>query len=318
MGWIAGLDLGGTRLRATAVDAATGVVLRSTTSDIAAHPVAAGDEPFGLLVRAVEHLAAVLGGPPVALGLGATGPVHPSLGTITNADTLPPTRRGPVVAILHRAFSAPVCLLNDADAFALGEYRAEATGDAGVVVGVTMGTGVGVGVVRDGVPVTGQRDSHPEAGHMLLDPSGPPCYCGARGCWERYCSGTAIAEAMDRVTGSPAGTWTGREVARAAERGDPAAWEVFDVMGAHLGLALTNLVAVLGPQVVVLGGGVAESRSLYLPQALDVLARFKYQSEIPLVIRPALLGDMAGSLGAAFAAAGALGTSPDWRAFAVG
>lgn len=307
MDWIAGLDLGGTRLRTTAVDASDGRVRHSACSLVASVEGADGGAPFALLVQALAAMQDTVGGGLLAVGLGATGPVHPALGTITNEDTLPPWLRGPVVEVLRDRFAVPVVLLNDADAFTLGEYHAGAARDGRLVVGVTMGTGVGVGVVRDGVAAVGSGSSHPEAGHILLDPSGPACYCGGRGCWESYCSGTALGQAMDRATGERPGTWTGATVARAAAGGNATAQGVFDVMGEHLGLALTNMVAVHGPDTIVLGGGVAEARSLYLPAAEAVLRQFKYGSPDPVEVRAALLGDRAGSLGAAHAAARQVG-----------
>ncbi len=307
MSWIAGLDLGGTSLRTTAVDAASGQVLHSSCSTVAADAASDTGAPFALLVRALAAMQDVVAGRLLAVGLGATGPVHPELGTITNEDTLPPSLRGPVVDVLQDRFGVPVVLLNDADAFTLGEYTAGAACAGRLVVGVTMGTGVGVGVVRDGVAVVGSGSSHPEAGHIPLNPSGPDCYCGGRGCWESYCSGTALGRAMDRATDSRTGTWSGATAARAAAGGDATAQGVFDVMGEHLGLALTSIVAVHGPDTIVLGGGVAQARALYLPTAEAVLRRFKYSSPDAVTVRPAMLGDRAGSLGAAHAAAQQIG-----------
>ena len=287
------IDLGGTRMRVAAVDAA-GAELWSHVEDVD-HGHDAGSGDFGQLVAAVER--AVDGGhsTPAAIGIGATGPLDLAAGTIENPFTLPAELNGPVVETLARHFAVPVVLLNDADAAALGEARAGAAQDAALAVTVTLGTGIGVGVVRDGRVQLGAGSVHPEAGHHVIDPAGPECYCGARGCWESLGSGSAIARAMGEG-------WTAARVAEAARAGDGRAAAVMGRAAEAIGVGLVNVIAFHAPDAIVLTGGVTASADLFLARARDVVARHPYIAPERTVIELGRLGDSAGVIGAAFAA----------------
>jgi glucokinase len=291
---VIGIDLGGTRMRVAVVDPA-GSEVWSHVEDVD-HGRGAGRGDFGQLVAAVERAAgAAAGKTPGAIGIGATGPLDLAAGTIENPFTLPVELNGPVVEALSRHFGVPVVLLNDADAAALGEARAGVAKDAVLAVTVTLGTGMGVGVVRDGRVQLGAGAVHPEAGHHVIDPSGPECYCGARGCWESLASGSAIGRAMGEG-------WTAAGVAEAARRGDARAGAVMERAADAIGLGLVNVIAFHAPEVIVLTGGVAASADLFLDRARGVVGRHPYLRPERTRIEPGRLGDRAGVLGAAFAA----------------
>jgi glucokinase len=187
--WAVGVDIGGTNVRAAEVSSGgdPGCVL--------AEPLDPGRaETFGQLTDMIGALIEKAGsGPPVGIGIGATGPVDPAQGVISNRHTLPEPFWGPVTDRLSEAFGVPVWLENDADAAALGEAWVGAGAGAEVVACITVGTGIGCGVVCRGAIFRGARGSHPEFGHHVVDPSGPICYCGSRGCVESLASAPAIA-----------------------------------------------------------------------------------------------------------------------------
>jgi glucokinase len=297
---LVGVDLGGTMLRVVALDAG-GAQLWSE-SEAVDHSHSRAPRRFTQLVGLVQRSVEAVG-PPAAIGVGSTGPLDLAAGSVINPYTLPPALNGPLVDVLGQAFGVPVALHNDAVSVAVGEAWLGAARGAEVAVAVTLGTGIGVGVARSGRPVVGARGWHAEAGHQVLDPGGPACYCGMRGCWEQLCSGPAIARAMATHAAPPAGSsgWSGAEVSAAARAGDPRARAVLEEAGRWLGLGLVNVLAFQAPDVIVLGGGVARAPYM-LDAARRALAEFTLQPPEGTALRRAELGELAGACGAAHAA----------------
>ncbi|MDQ1721615.1 MAG: glucokinase, partial [Pseudonocardiales bacterium] len=213
------------------------------------------------------------------------------------------------------AIGVPVVVENDANAAAWAEYRFGAARDARVAVMVTLGTGIGGGLVVSGVLYRGAYGVGCEYGHMSVVPDGRRCACGNRGCWEMYASGTALArDARELAAISPVGAHrlmalangdpdqlTGPLVTSAAREGDPAAVEIYTAMGRWLGRGLANLAAVIDPTVFVIGGGVSEAGDLLLGPARQAFGEsltgrgFRPAADILL----AELGPEAGLVGAA-------------------
>jgi len=208
---------------------------------------------------------------------------------------------------------------NDANAAAWAEYRFGAARGESVVVCITLGTGIGGGLVIDGSLFRGAYGVAGEWGHMRVVPNGRRCACGNRGCWEQYASGRALArDGRELVESSPlasqrllelaghASAVEGTHVTTAAQEGDPAALELVAEAGAWLGQGIADLAAILDPAVVVVGGGVSEVGELLLGPARDryaaVLAGRGFRPE--LVIKVAQLGAAAGLVGAADLARG--------------
>jgi len=193
---------------------------------------------------------------------------------------------------LSRRFGVTAAMENDADAAALGESAWGAGKGAGRFIYVTFSTGIGAGIVLDGQLYRGVDGAHPEIGHHIIDPSGPACACGARGCWESLASGLALAQRS--------GYASAREACAAAERGEARACAAVREEGRYLGIGLANLVTIFTPDRIALGGGLMRSRDLFWETIQDSIRQ--YCGMVPhekTSILPALLGEDSGLAGAA-------------------
>jgi glucokinase len=249
-----------------------------------------------------------------AVGIGAAGWIANDRATVLFAPHLA-WRDEPLRDALAERIGVPVVVENDANAAAWAEYRFGAAREARVVVMVTLGTGIGGGLVVSGVLYRGAYGVGCEYGHMSIVPDGRRCACGNRGCWEMYASGTALAldarelaaiapvaahRLLELAGGDPA-RLTGPLVTQAAREADPAAIEIYTTMGRWLGRGLANLAAVIDPTMFVIGGGVSEAGDLLLAPARQAFAEsltgrgFRPVAEI----RSAELGPLAGLVGAA-------------------
>ena len=290
-----GIDIGGTKMAVAAVDASGRIAARTTLpteaelgfSRAVDRLVAAADTVLVEAGWSREQLRGV--------GVGCTGPVSAERGIINNPYTLTTWIDCDIVGELSRRFGLPVFLENDADAAALGEAFAGAAQGVRRVVMLTLGTGVGGGVILDGAVYRGAQGEHPELGHIPVDPAGPACYCGTRGCLESWASGTAIAEA-----GRAAGFADSREVFSRAGAGDAAAIAILDHVRAALATATWTLLHTFLPDLIVLGGGVIDEHYDVLAPA--AAARIPLATMAPAggvrLVR-AKLGNDAGIVGAA-------------------
>ncbi len=204
---------------------------------------------------------------------------------------------------------------NDATCACAAEQAMGAARGAEDVLMVTLGTGIGGGIMSGGRLLVGSHGFAGEIGHMVVDSQGPECPCGQRGCWERFASGSGLARmgrqavlegtapVLGRIAGS-SGEVRGEHVTAAAVAGDPGAAEVLDRFARWLGLGLANLANVLDPQVIVLGGGLIEAGDVLLEPTRAALLKLveagHLRPEIPLL--PAALGERAGAIGAALLA----------------
>jgi glucokinase len=306
-----GVDIGGTSVRAAVVDG------YGTVLDTARAPTPAGEAALEAAIVAV--VTGLAGRHEVsAVGLAVAGFVAADRRSVMFAPHLA-WRGVPVADRISRRVGLPVVLEHDANAALLAEYRYGAARGAGVAVLVAIGTGIGGGLLLGGTVYRGAFGVAPELGHLCLVPGGRPCPCGKSGCWERYCSGTALsttavellARHPDRSTvlareaAGDSRAVTGRKVAAAARDGDPLAQLAMAELATWLGEGLALISDVYDPEIVVIGGGVSESAPLFLDDARD-----HYKSAItgtghrPLArIRTAQLGDDAGLVGAATLAA---------------
>ena len=292
-----GIDLGGTNVRAAAVahDGTLGRVLIEPIDRRDEEPL----EPFGQLVRLVGALIAEAHDLPSGIGIGSTGPVHPGEGVIDNPFTLPPNLQGNVRDAIESAFPVPVVLENDANAAALGEYWRGAGRGAEALVCMTVGTGIGVGVVLRGVVHRGPRGVHPEAGHQIVDLGGPPCYCGAHGCVESLAAGPALIEAArarDVICDSPA------EVFERSFAGDAACREITSAAREAITAASLNLVATHAADVVLFSGGALGDPAGVIAGVQAALDGFEFTPPGGTRVSLAELSDLAGCYGAAYVA----------------
>ncbi|WP_375422774.1 ROK family protein [uncultured Friedmanniella sp.] len=310
-----GLDIGGTKLAAAVVTA------DGTTAGAQVVPTRREDGPQRILERlfALGHRAVETAGlgPVGAVGISCGGPLDARAGVLNAPLHLPGWHDVPVVALAEFAYGVPAALENDATAAALGEYRyghgRTLPAGAGTLLYLTLSTGVGGGAVVDGRLHRGAAGNGGEFGHVVVVPDGRLCLCGRRGCLERYASGPSIAErAREALAATGAGSaaagsaLTGLPVVRAEDvsaavaQGDALARRIWDETTDLLAAAVTDLVNVLEPDLVVLGGGVTRSGALLLdPVRAGVLAAAMRPAAAAVRVELAALGDAVGVVGAA-------------------
>ncbi len=249
------------------------------------------------------------------VGIGVAGPIDMKKGILIAPPNLPDLHLFPLKTFLQERISFPVAIENDANAFALGEGWKGATRGCLHYCSITLGTGVGGGVVIAGKILHGADGMGGEVGHMVLNPDGPLCGCGGKGCLEVYASGNGIRRmALEAIEKRG---WQGshpqsrgdfknlssEEVFEAAQKGDDTALGVLNEMGRYLGLGLVNLVNLFNPEKIVIGGKVSRAWDYFIRSARDVVWQraMKGQRERVEIVR-AECGDDAGMLGAAYAA----------------
>lgn len=287
-----GLDLGATNLK-WAVLETDGAAWRRL--DAGQEP-AAGDRGAGPVIDQMGRLADMARDrwPEIAsVGVGVPGLYDDPAGTTTFLPNLPAdwTDR-PLVAPLRERTGLPVRLINDARAFGLAELRLGAGRGCQTMVGLALGSGVGGVVVVGGRVHFGHAGTGGEVGHQTLLPDGPPCTCGNRGCLEAFARADAVAAAC--------GTATAEAAVRAARSGDQRAIDGLAQVGRWLGIGIANLVVILNPDRVVLGGGVAGAADLLLEPIRAELGRRVHVTDLDAVeITTAQLGTWAGAIGAA-------------------
>jgi glucokinase len=258
------IDIGGTKIAAGMVDG--GGKIRGRVECPTA-PERGFDDALARMGDMLREAAREAGAGMSGIGIGCTGPVDPIAGTIGDVDFLPGWEGARIVERLAAEFGVTVAMENDADAAALAEARWGAGAGAARFIYVTISTGIGGGIVLDGRLYRGVDGAHPEIGHHTIDPAGPRCFCGARGCWEVLARGPAMAAWMD----PDAPELTAREICARAEAGDRRAREAVEREGLYLGIGLANLVTLFTPDVIALGGGVMRSGHLFLPRACAVI-----------------------------------------------
>jgi glucokinase len=302
-----GVDIGGTKVAAGVVDEA-GQVIDRERRNTPGHDVA---DTESIIVEVVHALATRHD--VSSVGIGAAGWIAADHSTVLFAPHLA-WRNEPLRDALAGRIGVPLIVENDANAAAWAEYRFGAAQGQPVVVCVTLGTGIGGGLVAGGSVYRGAYGVACEYGHMTLVPDGRRCACGNLGCWEMYASGRALArDARELAADSPAAAarmielagsiddLTGPVVTAAAAAGDPAAQSICTTMGRWLGRGLANLAAVIDPSMFVIGGGVSAAGEILLRPAREEFAHtltgrgFRPLASVVL----AALGPEAGLVGAA-------------------
>jgi glucokinase len=300
----AGVDLGGTNVRVGVVEPNGHVLAFESAPFDAQKGAAPGLDKITDLVRTCLRAA---GDPPLAaIGIGATGPLDVRAGRIRNPYTLETWADVDVRGPLEEAFEVSVTLENDAVVAALGEWWQGAGRGSPCLAMVTFGTGIGVAVVREGRAYRGAGDAHPEAGHLLVDPSGPRCYCGTRGCWEQLAAGPALVRMAVASTDPDLQATDAAEIGRLDRAGHAGARRIVATGARHAALGLVNVVACYAPDMIVLGGGVMGAYGAHLDEIRCVVEESTdYLPPGHTRIVEAMLGDHAGVIGAAYVAMGA-------------
>ncbi|HKS50274.1 MAG TPA: ROK family glucokinase [Pseudonocardiaceae bacterium] len=300
------MDIGGTKVAAGVVDE-RGAILATAHRNTPADNVRQIEDAIAAVVAELTSSHDVK-----AVGVGAAGFIDARRSTVMFSPNLA-WRDEPLQASLQHRLGRAVVVENDANAAAWAEVRFGAGRGSEHVVGLTVGTGIGGGIVFKGQLVRGQFGAAAEFGHVVVIPDGRPCGCGLRGCWEQYASGRALVrEAHERLGSAPASElWrlargrperiTGAMITQAALAGDATALRCFEVIGTWLGRGLAGLAAVLDPGVFVIGGGVsAAGEVLRGPASAAFAASLTGHGYRPVAeLRIAELGPDAGLVGAA-------------------
>lgn len=310
------MDIGGTNIRAGVVDEGGRILGEARRPALAEKGLrAAVDRAIEAVQDALEN-AGLTVADVTALGAGVAGSHRSREGICLFSPNFADSRGVPVLAPLREAFGIPCYMLNDVAVQTLGEHRFGAGRGCSYMVMITLGTGIGGGAIIDGELRIGHTEGFAEVGHMIIDPDGPLCSCGNHGCWEALAARdaivrravreiqrgrqTAIADAVEYRLGSI----TPALIARCAEQGDQVALSVLSETGYYLGLGLVNLIQLFNPEIIVIGGGIAQAgKLLFDPVRRTVRARAHMVPASTCRIVSSQLGEDAGVVGAAVLAA---------------
>jgi glucokinase len=306
-----GVDLGGTNIRVAAISLRGEVLYRKK------EPTDSQNGRELVIERLIQMLHESLkrekqaGRKPVAMGIGTPGVIYIKEGLVVSSPNLPDWINVPLKEIVRKEISLPIVVENDANAAAYGEQWVGAGQDANSMICITLGTGVGGGIILDGRVWHGEDGMAAEVGHTTVNPEGPQCQCGNTGCLEVYASASGIVREVKRrlkredslLKKSFQGRedhFTARDVFRAAKTGDPVSLRVIQQMGHYLGVGIANLVNLFNPELIVLAGGVTAAWKDFIPivrEEVQVRA-FEVPRKRAKIVR-AKLGDHAGIIGAA-------------------
>lgn len=286
-----GIDLGGTKIEGIVLDAQGKELFRQrvdTQQEMGCAHI------LNRIKELYEALAAHIQRQPHTFGIGTPGMVSPRSGLMKNSNTVCLNGQ-PVKAELEKLLGRKIAIQNDANCFALAEALHGAGRGKKFVFGVIMGTGCGGGIVHNGEVITGPQGIAGEWGHMSINPDGPLCYCGQRGCTETYISGGGLQNRYAEQFGVKK---TFREIEKDFHAGEPNAVAFMKIFFRHFGRALANLIDVTDPDVIVLGGGVSKFDALYTEGIAEV-AKFVFNDSLETPIVKHQIGDSAGVIGAA-------------------
>jgi glucokinase len=297
---IGAVDIGGTKIAVGMIDrdGKVSARLECPTDADRGYP-----EALRRIVEMLRATAQTANATISGIGIGSTGPVYPLTGEIGDVNFFPHWKGENPVQELSRIFQVRVAMENDADAAALGEASWGAGRNKSRLIYVTVGTGIGAGLILDGHVYRGVDQSHPEIGHHVIDPSGPLCLCGFTGCWESLAAGPAMVKWIESNAPpdySHRDGLTAKKICELAQQGDAWAKRAVERESRCLGLGLANLVSMFVPEVIVLGGSVMKSAVLFLEDIRKVIAascRFVPYEKTELAL--ASLGEDSNLIGAA-------------------
>jgi len=304
---ILAIDLGGTKIIAAIVSSQGQVMAREY------YPTLAGEGPQSVIDRilfAIDHLLSLRNidlSQLDSISIASAGAIDLDQGLVTSSPNLPGWYDIPLRDIVNRKYRVNTLLINDASAAALGEYHFGAGKGVNNLIYLTVSTGIGGGIIINGELYLGPSGSAGEIGHMTIDINGPRCSCGNIGCLETLASGTAVArEAIRRIGQGEESSLTdivegkienitAEKVSMAAQGGDSLASDVISEAATYLGVGMVNLVNIFNPEMIIVGGGVANMGDLLLEPARQVVMEraFKLSAQAVRIV-PAQLGDDAG------------------------
>lgn len=291
-----GFDLGGTKIEGVILDENNRVVLRKRIPTEA-------DKGYQHVLSQVHSLLSMMvketGLSPEKIGIGTPGSTDPATGLLKNCNAQALNKK-PFHKDLQETTGLEITMVNDANCFALAETKMgavpEVEGNPEVVFGVIMGSGVGGGIVIDGKLINGRKGNSGEWGHSFLDDSGGTCYCGNTGCVETILAGPHLEDYYESLTGLRKSL---KDIAKLHEAGDEHARTTINRLIHFFGKGLANIVNILDPDVIVLGGGVSNLDILYT-QGVEEVKKYVFNPTFDTPIVRPRLGDSAGVFGAAF------------------
>jgi fructokinase len=286
-----GIDLGGTKIEGVVLDAGGKEIVRKRISTERQH----GYQHILNRIKLLhDELLAAVPGQPTTFGIGTPGAISPHTGLLKNSNTVCMNGQ-PVKTDLERMLGRKIEIQNDANCFALAEALLGAGRGKRLVFGVIMGTGCGGGIVYKGEVFTGPQAIAGEWGHMSIDPNGPLCYCGQKGCTETFISGGGLEKRYEEKYGVHRPL---KEIEREYFAGEPKSVEFMNQFFDRFGRAMANLIDILDPDIVVLGGGVSNFKAVYT-EGVAAVKKYVFTDELETPIVKHQLGDSAGVLGAA-------------------
>lgn len=296
MEYVLGVDVGGTKV-ATAFVAADATVVGGVRER--RHGARDRDGLVAAIALSVRKAQTAAPGPVLGVGLACAGTVDRETGTVVASPNLP-LKDDPLAPLVEQAVGLPVVLDNDVNAALMAEARLGAARGARNAVMITLGTGVGGALLIEGKIHRGAHGGAGEIGHMIVDAHGDPCRCGGKGCLEAYVAAPGFERIGFRTVGLfERGAFTGELIGRLAEEGSAAAKQSLETIGWWLGVGISNVVSLLDPEVVIVGGGLGSLGEMLLDPARRMVRRHPLPPARDLVrVEQAELGTGAGAIGA--------------------
>lgn len=303
---IAGVDIGGTKILTLITDDDGRELGRDRRLTHAQEGTSAVIGRIEQSIRAALAAAGLTTESLAGIGLAAAGACDTNRGIVTVSPNLPGWRDVPLARLVSERFGVPAFLENDATAAALAEHRFGAGQGSHHMVYLTVSTGVGGGIIANGRLYRGANGAAGEIGHMIIDAGGPPCSCGKNGCLEALINGKALVERAQRLMAEGGPTLlsdvdelSGETINEAAMAGDPVALKAVTETGHWLGVGLVNIVNILNPEVIVIGGGLSNLGDLLIEPAREVMTAWAFPLAVSAVrIEIVQLGEQSGALGA--------------------
>ncbi len=302
MPYALGVDIGGTKISVTLGNSSGKILAKEVL------PTRTGKKTTQAmkdLVRVLKRFKSISGKSRkvIGIGVGVPGPMDPERGIVQRSPHLKGWQGLRLKSILQNKLRLPVFITNDANAAAVGEQVFGAGRHTKNFAYLTVSTGIGSGIILDGNLLIGASYGAGEVGHTIISPGGVKCGCGQRGCLEAYASGTAIAQfvrqEIRRGRKTKIKNTSAEAVAAAAEKGDALALEAYRRAGYYLGIGLANLINILNPEMLILGGSVMRSSHLFWPSMTSSLRHHAWPSLARACkIVKTRLGDRVGDLGA--------------------
>lgn len=264
---IGAIDIGGTKISVGILDESGKIIISDSI------PTQGNSSPQLVLSQTSQTLEILMKECDMGIsviGIGCTGPVDPFSGIVKKVDLLSGWEGINLVNFFSEIFKIPVALENDADAAALGNWAWEYNQSPLSYLLVSIGTGIGAGMILNGCIYRGIGNSHPELGHHVIDPSGPPCYCGAFGCWESLASGSAMEQWYQHQKFNDE-TISARLICSNADKGELIAQEAVNRTAKYLGLGLANIISFFTPELIVLSGGLCQRFDLFKKEIFNTI-----------------------------------------------